>query len=54
MDAYHGHKHATTEFPNGIYHYHITDDSQEPDQALWPTLCLEPFVMFSSRGIRMA
>ncbi len=25
LDAYHGHKHATTEFPNGIYHYHITD-----------------------------
>ena len=25
LDAYHGHKHATTEFPNEIYHYHITD-----------------------------
>jgi hypothetical protein len=25
LDAYHGHKHATTDFPNGIYHYHITD-----------------------------
>lgn len=25
LDAYHGHKHATTEYPNGIYHYHITD-----------------------------
>ena len=25
LDAYHGHKHTTTEFPNGIYHYHITD-----------------------------
>lgn len=24
LDAYHGHKHATTDFPNGIYHYHIT------------------------------
>ena len=25
LDAYHGHKHPTTEYPNGIYHYHITD-----------------------------
>jgi hypothetical protein len=25
LDTYHGHSHATTEFPNGIYHYHITD-----------------------------
>lgn len=25
LDAYHGHKQATAEFPNGIYHYHITD-----------------------------
>lgn len=25
LDAYHGHKHATTEYPGGIYHYHITD-----------------------------
>lgn len=25
LDAYHGHNHATTEYPNGIYHYHITD-----------------------------
>lgn len=25
LDAYHGHTHATTEYPNGIYHYHITD-----------------------------
>jgi hypothetical protein len=24
LDAYHGHKHATTDFPDGIYHYHIT------------------------------
>ncbi|RXK49731.1 YHYH protein [Aquirufa rosea] len=24
LDAYHGHSHSTTEFPNGIYHYHIT------------------------------
>ena len=26
LDAYHGHSHATTEYPNGIYHYHITSD----------------------------
>ena len=25
LDGYHGHSHATTEYPNGIYHYHITD-----------------------------
>ena len=25
LDSYHGHKHATAEYPNGIYHYHITD-----------------------------
>ncbi len=25
LDAYHGHHHATAEFPNGIYHYHITN-----------------------------
>lgn len=25
LDAYHGHKHPTEDFPNGIYHYHITD-----------------------------
>ena len=25
LDAYHGHTHATTDYPNGIYHYHITD-----------------------------
>nr|WP_077922286.1 YHYH protein [Spirosoma sp. 209] len=24
LDKYHGHTHATTDFPNGIYHYHIT------------------------------
>lgn len=24
LDAYHGHKHATTDYPGGIYHYHIT------------------------------
>ncbi len=25
LDAYHGHSHATADYPNGIYHYHITD-----------------------------
>ncbi|WP_304236654.1 YHYH protein [Jiulongibacter sediminis] len=25
LDAYHGHAHATADYPNGIYHYHITD-----------------------------
>jgi hypothetical protein len=25
LDAYHGHTHATTEYPQGIYHYHITN-----------------------------
>ena len=25
LDAYHGHKHVTSEYPNGIYHYHITN-----------------------------
>ncbi len=25
LDAYHGHAHVTTDFPNGIYHYHITN-----------------------------
>jgi len=25
LDAYHGHSHATEDYPNGIYHYHITD-----------------------------
>lgn len=24
LDVYHGHKHATADYPNGIYHYHIT------------------------------
>jgi hypothetical protein len=24
LDAYHGHKHATSDYPAGIYHYHIT------------------------------
>ncbi len=26
LDDYHGHSHATADFPMGIYHYHITDD----------------------------
>ncbi len=25
LDAYHGHTHATVDFPSGIYHYHFTD-----------------------------
>lgn len=25
LDAYHGHKHATADFPAGTYHYHITN-----------------------------
>jgi hypothetical protein len=24
LDDYHGHSHATADYPNGIYHYHIT------------------------------
>lgn len=28
LDVYHGHSHATAEYPNGIYHYHIT--AQDP------------------------
>lgn len=27
LDAYHGHSHATADYPNGIYHYHFTDDA---------------------------
>ncbi|EZH72213.1 hypothetical protein ATO12_25095 [Aquimarina atlantica] len=26
LDEYHGHTSATTDFPNGIYHYHITSE----------------------------
>lgn len=26
LDAYHGHTSATTDYPNGIYHYHITSN----------------------------
>lgn len=25
LDAYHGHTHATADYPNGIYHYHINN-----------------------------
>jgi hypothetical protein len=25
LDKYHGHTSTTTDYPNGIYHYHITD-----------------------------
>jgi len=25
LDAYHGHSHATPDYPNGIYHYHINN-----------------------------
>ena len=25
LDVYHGHSHVTTEYPGGIYHYHITN-----------------------------
>jgi len=24
LDAYHGHTSVTADYPNGIYHYHIT------------------------------
>jgi hypothetical protein len=27
LDVYHGHTSATTDFPDGIYHYHVTSDS---------------------------
>jgi hypothetical protein len=27
LDAYHGHTHATTDYPDGIYHYHLTADA---------------------------
>jgi hypothetical protein len=26
LDAYHGHDHATADFPDGIYHYHVTSE----------------------------
>ena len=25
LDEFHGHSHATEDYPDGIYHYHITD-----------------------------
>ena len=28
LDEFHGHSHSTEEYPDGIYHYHITD--QDP------------------------
>ena len=27
LDVYHGHTHATVDFPNGTYHYHFTSDA---------------------------
>lgn len=27
LDAYHGHSHATADFPDGIYHYHFTKEA---------------------------
>ena len=27
LDLYHGHSHATSEYPNGIYHYHISAEA---------------------------
>jgi len=27
LDVYHGHSHSTVDYPNGIYHYHLTDDA---------------------------
>ena len=27
LDVYHGHTHATTDYPSGIYHYHFTTES---------------------------
>ncbi|MEE9363448.1 MAG: YHYH protein [Cellulophaga sp.] len=27
LDAYHGHAHATIDYPNGTYHYHFTEDA---------------------------
>ncbi|MGZ5967513.1 MAG: YHYH protein [Polyangiales bacterium] len=27
LDDYHGHTHATADYPEGIYHYHCTDDA---------------------------
>ena len=27
LDVYHGHTHATLDYPNSIYHYHFTDEA---------------------------
>ena len=27
LDSFHGHTHATAEYPGGIFHYHFTDDA---------------------------
>ena len=27
LDVYHGHSHATVDYPNGIYHYHFTTEA---------------------------
>jgi len=27
LDEFHGHAHATQDYPNGIYHYHVTSDA---------------------------
>jgi len=27
LDSFHGHTHATAEYPDGIFHYHFTDDA---------------------------
>lgn len=27
LDVYHGHTHSTLDYPNGIYHYHLTNDA---------------------------
>lgn len=27
LDAFHGHSHATADYPNGTYHYHVTADA---------------------------
>ena len=27
LDDHHGHSHPTSEFPEGIYHYHLTADA---------------------------
>ncbi|GAB3268766.1 hypothetical protein GCM10027347_38400 [Larkinella harenae] len=37
LDAYHGHRHPTADYPQGIYHYHITASSSS-GTALYGTL----------------